>query len=189
MTKGLARYHRLYDNAHYQDLAQQIAADLRVDREARIVAELMNAVTDAALALCGHPDGADAPVNLVRLCFLHGLMLTTVEAIMAYLARFERDADDLTAEIGLHFRALLMARSAQDALKGAVQCASAVHGWRARTAYDLLAAADSLTLAATYLLTHGNEAYISEKLSAGLARLDAGLREAGGYSDKLPPPR
>jgi hypothetical protein len=175
--QALNRYNRLFDNGQYTAIAMMFAADLRSDRESSRVADAMNLVTDTALALCQHPHYELAWLKLATFCGQNAITIPTIDAIYNYLLIFQQVKDTRADDFEGTTKALLKSYESLDTLRAAVSCANGVHGWRGRTAYELLAAADYLTQAAIQLLMHGNLSYIREKLQSGLRRLTGALYE------------
>ena len=182
--QALARYNKLFNNQKYQEVAQRLATDLRVERDSVRVADAMNCLTDTALFLCGHSHYADAWVKLATFCGQNAVSIATIDLIYSYLLIFQQasatDADDFV----LTAKALLNAYKSVDSLRAAVSCANGVHGWRGRMAYDLLAASDYLMQAAVQLLINGNLSYIREKLQHGVKRITGALHEGMRHSDR-----
>jgi hypothetical protein len=137
----------------------------------------MNLVTDTALALCQHPHYELAWLKLATFCGQNAITIPTIDAIYNYLLIFQQVKDTRADDFEGTTKALLKSYESLDTLRAAVSCANGVHGWRGRTAYELLAAADYLTQAAIQLLMHGNLSYIREKLQSGLRRLTGALYE------------
>ena len=181
-TIALERYNRLFDNHLYSAIAHRLAADLRADRNALRVSDAMNLITNAALELVSHPHYVGAWLALAVFCGQNGVSIATIDAIHDYLLIF-RQPDDIRADdFEMTAKALLKAYEALDALRGGVSCASGVHSWQGRMAYDLLAAADYLAQTAVQLLLHGNLFYIREKLPAGLNQISGALHEGTRHS-------
>lgn len=181
--KALNRYNRLFNNAHYTGIVERFAADLQGDRESVRLADAMNLVTDTALSLCQHPHYELAWLKLAIFCGQNTVTIPTIDAIYTYLLLFQQVKDTRVDDFEGTAKALLKAYETADTLRAAVSCANGVHGWRGRTAYELLTAADYLTQAAIQLLMHGNLHYTREKLQSGLRRLTSalyeGIRESG----------
>jgi len=181
--QALNRYNRLFDNGQYTAIAVMFAADLRSDRESSRVADVMNLVTDTALALCQHPHYELAWLKLATFCGQNAITIPTIDAIYTYLLIFQQVKDTRADDFEGTAKALLKSYESLDTLRAGVSCANGVHGWRGRMAYDLLAAADYLTQAAIQLLMQGNLSYIREKLQSGLRRLTGALYEGIRESD------
>lgn len=181
--QALNRYNRLFDNRHYTDIADRLAADLRANRESVRVANAMNLVTDTALSLCQHPHYELAWLKLATFCGQNAISIPTIDAIYTYLLIFQQVKDTRADDFEATAKALLKAYEITDTLHAVVACANGVHGWHGRMAYELLAAADYLTQAAVQLLMHGNLSYIREKLQSGLRRLTGALYEGIRESD------
>jgi hypothetical protein len=181
--QALNRYNRLFDNGQYTGIAERLAADLRADRNSVRVADAMNLVTDTALSLCQHPHYELAWLKLATFCGQNGISIPTIDAIYTHLLIFQQVRDTRADDFEATAKALLKTYESVDTLRAAVSCASGVHGWRGRMAYELLASADYLTQAATQLLLHGNLSYIREKLQSGLRRLTGALYEGIRESD------
>ena len=181
--QALNRYNRLFDNGQYTGIAERLAADLRASRDSVRVADAMNLVTDAALALCQHPHYELAWLKLATFCGQSAIPISTIDAIYTYLLLFQQVKDTRADDFEGTAKALLKAYESLDTLRAAVSCANGVHGWRGRMAYELLAAADYLTQAAIQLLIDGNLSYIREKLQSGLHRLTGALYEGIRESD------
>ena len=183
-TQAIERYNRLFDNARYQAIADSLAADLRVPRDAARVADCMNAITDTALSLSGHSHYADAWVRLATFCGQNSVSIATIDAIYSYLLRFRQPGDTRADDFELTAKGILKSYEAMDALRAAVSCANGIHGWRGRMAYDLLAASDLLAQAAVQLLMHGDLSYTSEKLQSGVQRVSGALHEGVRHSGR-----
>ncbi len=181
--QALNRYNRLFDNRQYTGIAERLAADLRASRDSVRVADAMNLVTDAALALCHHPHYELAWLKLATFCGQNAVMIPTIDAIYTYLLLFQQVKDTRADDFEGTAKALLKAYETTDTLRAAVSCANGVHGWRGRMAYELLTAADYLMQSAIQLLMHGNLSYIREKLQSGLRRLTGALYEGIRESD------
>lgn len=182
--QALNRYNRLFDNGQYTGIATMFAADLRSDRDSSRVADVMNLVTDTALALCQHPHYEQAWLKLATFCGQNAVTIPTIDAIYTYLLVFQQVKDTRADDFEGTAKALLKAYETTDTLRAAVSCANGVHGWRGRMAYELLAAADYLTQAAVQMLMHGNLSYIREKLQSGLRCLTGALYEGIRESDR-----
>lgn len=183
IEKALNRYNRLFDNGQYTAIASMLAADLHIDRENSRVTDAMNAITDVALSLNGHPHYELAWLKLATFCGQNAVTIPTIDAIYTYLLIFQQAKDTRADDFEGTAKALLKSYESLDTLRAAVSCANGVHGWRGRMAYDLLTAADYLVQAAMQLLMHGNLSYIREKLQSGLRRLSGALYEGIGESD------
>ncbi len=181
--QALNRYNRLFDNGQYTGIAERLAADLRASRDSVRVADAMNLVTDAALALCHHPHYELAWLKLATFCGQNAVTIPTIDAIYTYLLIFQQVKDTRADDFEGTAKALLKSYESLDMLRAAASCANGVHGWRGRMAYELLASADYLSQAAIQLLMHGNLSYIREKLQAGLRRLTGALYEGVRESD------
>lgn len=181
--QALNRYNRLFDNGHYTGIAERLAADLRASRDSVRIADAMNLVTDAALALCQHPHYELAWLKLATFCGQNAVTIQTIDAMYTYLVIFQQKNDTRADDFEGTAKALLKAYETTDTLRAAVSCANGVHGWRGRMAYELLASADYLSQAAIQLLMHGNLSYIREKLQSGLRRLTGALYEGVRESD------
>ncbi|MCA0454884.1 MAG: hypothetical protein LCI00_13000 [Chloroflexi bacterium] len=181
--QALNRYNRLFDNGQYTAIAVMLATDLRTSRESERTADVMNLVTDTALALCQHPHYELAWLKLATFCGQNAISIPTIDAIYTYLLIFQQVKDTRADDFEGTTKALLKAYETTDTLRAAVSCANGVHGWRGRMAYELLASADYLSQAAIQLLIHGNLSYIREKLQSGLRRLTGALYEGVRESD------
>lgn len=175
---AISSYHLSYRNDLYQNLGQQIATDLRVDRESPRVSMILNLVTDSALMLCGHPHYTDAWSQLATACAHNGISIATIDTMHDYLVIFQPQHQDVRpGDFQATAKALLKGYESNDDLRAATACASEVHTWQARTAYELLAAAEYLTTAAINLLTQGDVNYVTEKLKKGIERIASAARE------------
>jgi len=181
--QALNRYNRLFDNGQYTAIAIMLATDLRTSRESERTADVMNLVTDTALALCQHPHYELAWLKLATFCGQNAISIPTIDAIYTYLLIFQQVKDTRADDFEGTTKALLKAYETTDTLRAAASCANGVHGWRGRMAYELLASADYLSQAAIQLLMHGNLSYIREKLQSGLRRLTGALYEGVRESD------
>lgn len=182
--QALARYNGLFDNQQYQAIARSLAGDLRVARDSIRVADIMNAVTDTALALCNHDHYADAWIKLVAFCGQNAISIVTIDLIYHYLLIYQQSGDNTADDFQLAAKAMVKAYDALDPLKSAVSCANGVHGWRGRMAYQLLAASDYLVQTAVQLLIDGNLSYIREKLHHGIRRITSALQEGVNHSQR-----
>lgn len=183
-TQALARYNSLFNNQQYQAIAAQLAIDLRLQRDSMRVSDILNCVTDTALSLCQHSHYADAWIKLATLCGQNGISIVAIDMIYNYLLIYQQPSDTRTEDFQMTAKGLLKAYEATDALRSAVSCANAVHGWRGRMAYDLLAASDYLTQAAIQLLSDGNQSYIHEKLQQCIRRIIGALHEGIRHSKR-----
>lgn len=180
---ALARYNSLYDNQHYTALAERLAVDLHASRDSVRTSDAMNLITSCALSLVNHPHYTTSWLDLAIFCGQHGVSIATIDAIYAYLLRYQAPDDRRTDDFELTAKALQQALAARPNLQAAISCASGVHDWRGRMAYDLLAAADLLAQAAVQVLMRGSAAYIREKLQAGLQRITGALHEGIRHSE------
>jgi hypothetical protein len=183
-TQALARYNSLFNNQQYQAIAAQLAIDLHLERDSMRVSDMMNEVTNVALSLVGHSHYADAWIKLATVCGQNSVSIVAIDMIYNYLLIYQQPTDTRAEDFQMTAKCLLKAYEATDALRSAVSCANAVHGWRGRMAYDLLAASDYLTQTAVQLLIHGNLSYIREKLQLGLRRVVGALHEGIRYSER-----
>jgi hypothetical protein len=181
---ALKRYNSLFDNRQYRAIADLIANDLQAERESTRVSDAMNLITDMALSLNGHPQHELAWLDLATFCGQNAVSIPTIDAISAYLLIYQQMGDTRAEDFELTAKGLLKSYEAMDALKAALSCANGVHGWRGRTAYDLLAASDFLVQGAVQLLMDADSSYIREKLQHGLKRLTGALHEAVRYSPR-----
>ena len=178
---ALERYHDRFDPAQYNAVGEQLASNLYAERDDDRVIAGMNALQDACLELCEHPNFEAACHRLAVFCGQNSLSFHTVDAILSYLRRFNSD-DVRTDDFECTAKAMLRAYSGQDDLKTATACANGVHSWQGRMAYELLAAADYLMQTATQLLMHGDDSYVREKLHSALRRITGALYEGVRHS-------
>jgi hypothetical protein len=183
-TQALARYNILFNNQQYQAIAAQLAIDLRTERDSMRVSDMMNEVTNVALSLVGHSHYDDAWIKLAMIFGQTGISIVAIDMIYNYLLIYQQPADTRANDFQMTAKCLLKAYESADTLRAAVSCANAVHGWRGRMAYDLLAASDYLTQAAIQLLSDGNVSYICEKLQHGIRRITGALHEGLRYSKR-----
>ena len=183
-TQALARYNNLFNNQQYQAIAGQLAIDLRLERDSMRVSDILNEVTNVALSLVGHSNYGDAWVKLALICGQGGISIVAINMIYNYLQTYQQPTDTRADDFQMTAKCLMKAYEATDTLRVAVSCANAVHGWRGRMAYDLLAASDYLTQAAIQLLSDGNVSYICEKLQHGIRRITSALHEGLRYSKR-----
>jgi hypothetical protein len=181
---ALDRYHAAFDNALYTAIAEFITSNLNAERDDPRVIELMTALQDACLELCGHPDSAGALHRLAVSCGQNFLSRHTLEAMSHFLGRFATEDDLRIADFEGTTGAMLTAYSGRDDLRTAAAHANGVHSWQGRAAYHLLVACDFLTLAAIQLLAHGDASYIREKLKHGVERITSALYEGIRYSEQ-----
>lgn len=181
--QALNRYNRLFDNGQYTAIASMLAADLHTDHESSRVTDVMNAITDVALSLNGHPYYEETWLKLATFCGQNAISIPTIDAIYIYLLIYQQVKDTRADDFEGTAKALLKSYETLDTLRAGISCANGVHGWRGRMAYDLLATTDYLTQAAVQLLIHGNLSYIREKLQSGLRRLTGALYEGIRESD------
>lgn len=182
--QALARYNSLFNNQQYQAIAAQLAIDLRTERDSICVSDIMNEVTNAALSLVGHSHYADAWIKLAMICGQNGISIVAIDMIYNDLQIYQQSTDTRAEDFQMTAKGLLKAYESADTLSAAVSCANAVHGWRGRMAYDLLAAADYLVQAAIQLLSDGNQSYIHEKLQHGIRRIIGALHEGLRHSKR-----
>jgi hypothetical protein len=178
---ALARYHSAFDNALYSEMATFIASSLNADRDDDRVMNLLVAAQNAAFELCRHLVHTGAWQILAVRCGNSFLSFHTVDIIRNFLRLFapnDTRIDDFEATA----KALLRAYSGLDDLKIATAHANSVHSWQGRMAYELFAAVDYLTHAATLLLAHEDDGYVREKLQSGLNRIKSGLYEGIHHS-------
>ena len=182
--QALQRYNSLFDNTRYQAVAYDLALDLDTNRDDLRVSDPMNLLTDACLALCGHPHPpyAEAWVKLAAFCGQNSVGAATIALMQQHMQVFAQVYDTRPDDFGLTAHALLKSYAASDPLQTALSCANGVHGWRGRMAYHLLSAADYLVQAALNLLAHNSLSYISEKLRHGLQHITWGLSEGVQHS-------
>lgn len=109
----LSRYHRLFDNHLYSAIANQIAAELGVERESCRTADAMNLVTDAALSLCHYPYYEPAGLKLVAFCERNAISALTIDAIDAYLLIFKQPGDTRTDDFERTAKALPEAQTVE----------------------------------------------------------------------------
>ena len=183
-TQALARYNNLFNNQQYLAIAGQLAIDLRLERDSMRVSDMMNEVTNVALSLNGHSHYNDAWIKLAMICGQGGISIVAINMIYNYLQTYQQPTDTRADDFQMTAKCLMKAYEATDTLRVAVSCANAVHGWRGRMAYDLLAASDYLTQAAIQLLSDGNVSYICEKLQHGIRRITGALHEGLRYSKR-----
>jgi hypothetical protein len=134
--------------------------------------------------LVGHSHYDDAWIKLATICGQTGISIVAIDMICNYLLIYQQPADTRADDFQMTAKCLLKAYEANDTLRVAVSCANAVHGWRGRMAYDLLAASDYLVQTAVQLLIHGNLSYIREKLQLGLKRIVDALHEGLRHSER-----
>ena len=183
-TQALARYNSLFNNQQYQAIAGQLAIDLRLERDSMRVSDMMNEVANIALSLVGYSHYDDAWIKLATICGQNGISIVAIDMIYNYLLIYQPPADTQADDFQMTAKCLLKAYEATDTLRAAVSCANAVHGWRGRMAYDLLAASDYLVQAAIQLLSDGNQSYICEKLQHGIRRIIGALHEGLRHSKR-----
>jgi hypothetical protein len=123
-------------------------------------------------------------LKLAIFCGHNGITIPTIDAIHAYLVRFQPPGDVSADDFECTAKALLNAYETTFTLGAAIACATGVHGWCGRMAYDLLAASDYLVQAAAQLLQHGNAGYTREKLQSGLRRISGALHEGVRHSER-----
>lgn len=182
-ARTMQRYHDRFDNTRYAAIAEFIASNLNIDRGDERVVDLLVAVQNAALELCGHSLHMGAWHTLALRCGQHFLSFHTVDSIRDFLRLFAPDdvrIDDFESTA----KAMLQAYSGLDDLKTATAHANGVHSWQGRMAYELLAAVEYLTHASILLLSHEDDGYIREKLHKGLSRITGGLYEGVRHSSE-----
>lgn len=180
---AMQQYHDRFDNNQYNVIGEFLASNLNADRDDQRVVDGMIAVQNAAFELCGYPDFNGAWHTLAVFCGQHSISFHTVNALGDFLRHFSPDdarIDDFEATA----KGMLRAYSGLDDLKTATAHANGVHGWRGRMAYELLAAVEYLTHAATTLLAHSDETYTREKLKNGLHRITGALYEGVRHSEQ-----
>lgn len=178
---ALQRYHDRFDPVQYNAVGEQLASSLYTERDDDRVIAGMNALQDACLELCEHPNFEGACHRLAVICGQSALSLHTIDTIVSYLRRFKED-DVRIDDSECTANSMLRAYSGQDDLKTATAYANGVHSWQGRMAYELLAAADYLVQTAVQLLMHGDDSYIREKLHSGLRRITGALYEGVRHS-------
>jgi hypothetical protein len=174
---SLDRYNRLFNNIAFRSISAAIAEDLKTHPDHSRVTDLMNVVTDAALGLSGYPHYPDGWLKLAIMCAQNELTVGTVDSISQYLRIFQQAHDTYADDFALTAKALLKLHEATTGLNAATACANGIHNAHGRTAYDLLAAAELLTRAATIALEQDDPHYMMEKARAAQERIGFALRE------------
>lgn len=178
LTQGpLDRYNRLFDNTLFHAISTAIAEDLNLNPDHSCVTDLMNAVTDAALGVCGYPHYPDGWLKLAVLSAQNALSNPTIDAICQNLQHFQQPQDSYADDFALTAKALLKLHEVTSALNTVTACANGIHSREGRAAYDLLAAAELLSRAATLSLEHDDPGYMAEKANAAHERIAFALRE------------
>ncbi|MBW4438993.1 MAG: hypothetical protein KME04_17780 [Pleurocapsa minor GSE-CHR-MK-17-07R] len=177
------RYHDRFDVSLYNPIGEFVASNLNANRDDARVVDLMVAVQNAALELCGDERHAGAWHRLAVCCGRSFLSTHTIDAIWRFLRAFS-DNDTRLDDFEATAKGMLLAYRALDELKAATAHANGVHGWHGRMAYDLLAAVELFTGAANALLAHEDETYIREKLQSALHRVTGALYEGIRHSDQ-----
>jgi hypothetical protein len=114
-------------------------------------------------------------IKLAGCCAQKRLPTPTIDQIYDYVLIYRQAGDTRAEDFQATAKAVLTGLQARDPLGAAVTHANGVHGWRGRTAYHLLAAADDLVQAAAQLLMDGNLSYIGEKLGRVFNHLPAAV--------------
>ncbi|MEQ8673790.1 MAG: hypothetical protein RLP44_29840 [Aggregatilineales bacterium] len=124
--QALARYNKLFDNQKYQEIADRLAVDLRVDRDSVRVADAMNCLTDTALFLSGHSHYADAWVKLAAFCGKNAVSLPTLDLIYGYLLIFQQasNTDAVPVDDVHHLQIVLIALSEVHSVALLITCMS-----------------------------------------------------------------
>lgn len=174
---ALDRYNRLFNNPGFRSISAAIATDLKIHPDHSRVTDLVNSVTDAALGLCGYPHYPDGWLKLAVVCAQNELTTSTIDTISQYLHIFQQPHDTYADDFALTAKALLKLHEATSALNTATACANGIHSAHGRIAYDLLAAAELLTRAATIALEQGDPHYMAEKANAAQELIGFALRE------------
>ena len=180
-SAAMQHYHLHFDAAKYNTVGELLASNLNADRDESRVVDLLVAVQNAALELCGHPLHKGAWHALALQCGQNFLSVHTVDAMRDFLRRFAPD-DPRIDDFDATARALLLVYDGRDQLRSAAAQANGVHGWQGNMAYELLSAVDALSYAAILLLAHEDDGYIREKLQRGLHRLSSALHEGVRHS-------
>ncbi len=180
---AMRQYHDRFDNARYTAITEFITSNLNADRDEERVVDLLVAVQNVALELCGHSRHMGAWHLLAVICGRHLLSFHTIDAIRDFLHLFAVE-DTRIEDFESTTKALLRAYSGLDDLKIATAHANGVHSWQGRMAYELLSAVEYLTHAAILLLAHEDDGYIREKLHKGLNRITSGLYEGIRHSSE-----
>lgn len=181
-TQALAHYNRLFDNQQYQAIADNLANDLNVERDAFRVSDIMNMITDVALEISGHTYYTKAWIKLASLCGQHPVSPQTIDLITDYLQIYQSPRDTRADDFRQTAHALQQSYAALSPLQTALSHANGIHGWRGRTAYHLLSASDYVMQAAVQLLINGDRFYIREKLHHGLSQITYALQEGIRHS-------
>jgi len=182
-TTAMQRYHDRFDNDQYNAIGEFVASNLNADRNDERVVDLLVAVQNAVLDLCGHADHAGAWHILAVQCGRNYLSVHTVDAMRDFLRPFDPDdtrVDDFEATA----KAMILAYRALADLKTATAHANGVHSWQGRMAVDLLAAVELFTQGAITSLAHDDETYTREKLHRGLNRITGALYEGVRHSEQ-----
>lgn len=184
-------YHRHYDNTSYAHVQTAFVRDVFGDATAdsptalwnalgqEPVHTLLNVVTDAALHVSGVSGHDGALTSLVRLILQHNLSDSTIQAMADHLRKFEHPGDVAVDDMLNTLTTIRVARTAVTALNEATRSAADIHSKEGRATYHLLIAAYALTLSATVLLKEGDNGYMGEKWSIGIAHLDCAKHELG----------
>lgn len=168
-------YHRHYQNTTYRQIQRCVLQDMigtdHVDYWAVLKGEpilsLHNAVTDAALGICGVSGYQDGIHCLTLKVIEHKLSETTLQAIAAHLRLFERTDDTSVEDFVATVTTLQHIQLAQETLQEGIAAASLIHSPAGQAAYDLLNATTLFLRSAHILLMEGDTGYCREKFAVG----------------------
>jgi hypothetical protein len=189
--QALERYSAAYDNAIYMDIRHRIVvdifgenADYAVHEADQQVVDLMNALQHVCLQCCGAAQNRGAHIAFAELSAWATLSDETINTILAFLWRFEREGSTIAADFEGTAKALITTHQAIKTVNMATAHTNGVHSWQGRMAYHLLAAVEYLLRASELLLEHHDDGdYIREKLKCGLNRITGALYEGVRSSD------
>jgi len=180
-----ARYNTHYNNQTYEAVASLMMQDLNAARESEAVVEAMALVTNVAHHMCGHTEYQKTLVLLTHYCAQHSSD-PAIEAVAKHLQQFELPGQTTSADFERTAKALRCLHMLSPTLKESVSFANAVHGWRGRMTYYLLAAASLLIEASVQLLLDGDLSYISDKLKQALHQIGYAYQEGNDNSKSIP---
>ena len=180
----LRHYNSHFDNQKYQAIANQLAQDLRCERESMRFSDTMNLITNAALQISGHPHYEEACLKLAIFCSQNKISVTIIDRIADFLRGFQINSDTIIDNFEATAKAILRSYVGYDTLHSAATMANGIHSWQGRVAYHILVATEYLTQAAIHLLMHGNSSYIHEKLGHGIRHLGYAFREGISKSNQ-----
>lgn len=182
-------YHARYGNTTYVAIQKPLVADVfgeKVAEDAQAfwnslkqepVHSILNAVTDAALDICGLMDYQGALHRLSLRIIQHRLSDESIQVIAEHLRNFEDESDTKIDDFVASLSTIQQTIKALDVLQDGIACASMIHNKEGRTAFYLLSAMQAYLSSAVILLKEGDSGYCREKLGKGDAYLVCAKQE------------